>query len=255
MLIGAGEIIDHSWDLFRGKFRIYLPLLVWALIPSVVLSIAENILVSAIPDRALVVMAVSFLLSVPVWLVSLYVTITMIQATAALIKNEQPEPARLLRGAVAVFVPALLTSIAVSLIVLAGFVFFIIPGIIFGVWFAFSLYHTVLDGVRWREALRASRALTAGRWGAVLWRLSAPNVFWRLAVSVIAYALVFVINGLSGNWSIAVEDSSSAWLQMTTGGVSALVQGLSTPLFIISTLVLFFDLKRETLRAKQEPTP
>ena len=55
------------------------------------------------------------------------------------------------------------TSILYFLIVMAGFIVFIIPGIIFGVMYVFAPYAVVIEGIGGRAALSRSKTLTEGR--------------------------------------------------------------------------------------------
>lgn len=81
-----------------------------------------------------------------------------------------------------------------GLVVLAGFILFVIPGIIFSVWFAFSEYAFVADGNRGRRALEHSRELVRGYWWPILGRL-APLAVAPMLVSLVT-TLDFLINSL-----------------------------------------------------------
>jgi len=65
-----------------------------------------------------------------------------------------------------------LVSLARGLIMALGFVILIIPGIIFGVWFSFSLFIQISKGTSVRESLAKSRSLTKGRFWPILGRFS-----------------------------------------------------------------------------------
>lgn len=69
----------------------------------------------------------------------------------------------------------------VGLRVFGGSLLFIIPGIIFAVWFAFSEYVLIDEGIKGSKALSRSKELVKGFFGEVLWRL-----FIIAAIGIIA---------------------------------------------------------------------
>ena len=81
------------------------------------------------------------------------------------------------------------TSLLAGLAVGFGFFLFIIPGIIFMVWLAFSTYIVVAEDLSGSAALSRSRGDTKGRWGGVFGRL--------VVVIVLAIGLSLVISILS----------------------------------------------------------
>lgn len=253
MLIGAGEIIDHTWDLYRKNFKLYLRLILWMIVPSTLFSAVQPYLFNLSSGLDWWMTPIlSLLFAIPFYLLSLYIEITVVQATAALLGKEPPDPAKLLRGAVTLLLPTLVTSIVFSLIVTAGALLFIIPALIFSVWFAFSVPLTIVDRLRWREALRASRALTSGRFWQVLWRLAAPGMFWGVATLVVSSAFSFLINGLTGTWSIAIENPP-LHIQSVSDALSGIIGGIAAPLWLISSVILLVDLKRETKITTEYP--
>jgi len=69
----------------------------------------------------------------------------------------------------------------VGLCVFGGSLLFIIPGIIFAVWFAFSEYVLIDEGIKGSKALSRSKELVKGFFEGVLWRL-----FIIAAIGIIA---------------------------------------------------------------------
>jgi len=61
-------------------------------------------------------------------------------------------------------------SFLVGLVVVGGFILFIIPGIIFLVWFCFSTFILVFEGKKGTQALKRSKALVQGYWWSVVGR-------------------------------------------------------------------------------------
>ncbi len=59
----------------------------------------------------------------------------------------------------------------VGLVTMAGFILFIIPGILFVIWFSLSLYVFVFENMLGMKALYRSKELVKGYWWAVLGRL------------------------------------------------------------------------------------
>jgi hypothetical protein len=65
--------------------------------------------------------------------------------------------------------PLVWTAFLSSLLIIIGLIFFIIPGIIFIVWFCFSGFIVMLEGKSGIGALKASKAYVTGRWTKVAW--------------------------------------------------------------------------------------
>jgi len=64
-------------------------------------------------------------------------------------------------------------SILVGWAILGGILLFIIPGIIFSVWFVFSSFVLVSEGLSGTKALSKSKALVRGRWFSVFFKIIA----------------------------------------------------------------------------------
>lgn len=78
-----------------------------------------------------------------------------------------------------------LLSLTVVLLVSLGFVLLIVPGIVLAVWFSFSQFILISEGLGVRESLGKSRALVKGRFFPVLGRLVVfILVFWLIQISL-----------------------------------------------------------------------
>ena len=58
----------------------------------------------------------------------------------------------------------------VNLVVMGGFVFFIVPGVIFSIWLSFSVLILIVENEKGTNALVRSKEYVKGRWGEVFWR-------------------------------------------------------------------------------------
>ena len=70
-----------------------------------------------------------------------------------------------------------------GLAVLGGFILFIIPGIIFAIWFCMSQYVFISEGIVGKKVLSRSKQLVSGNWWGVLGRsfiagLIMMVIFW-----------------------------------------------------------------------------
>ena len=75
-------------------------------------------------------------------------------------------------------------TLLVGLCVLGGTILLIVPGVIFAIWFMFSGYVFVSEGIKGKLALRRSRELVTGYWWAV---------FGRMALLVVASLIISYI--------------------------------------------------------------
>lgn len=104
-----------------------------------------------------------------------------------------------------------------GLAVLAGLIFFIIPGIIFSIWFSMALYVLVAEGLKGTSAIKRSKQLVKGNgW----------DVFLRFLVAGLIIGLI--------SWVIS-------WVPVLGAIVAAL---FISPFGLIFGYLLYEDLKR-----------
>jgi hypothetical protein len=82
-------------------------------------------------------------------------------------------------------------SILGSLIVMGGVLLFIIPGIIFAMWYFAAEFLLFTDGLTGMNALRASKALVTGRTWGVFWRLSIGGLIISVPTLLVASVPIF----------------------------------------------------------------
>jgi hypothetical protein len=73
-----------------------------------------------------------------------------------------------------------------GIITLGGFLLFIIPGVLFSVWFSLAIYALIFEERRGISAILRSRDLISGSWWGVFWRF--------LAFGLIIAFLIFLIS-------------------------------------------------------------
>ncbi len=99
-----------------------------------------------------------------------------------------------------VFWPMIWVSLLSGVIMLLGFVLFIIPGIIFSVWFLFASYVLLYEGTRGTAALRESKAMVRGKWWAVFGRVIVL-VFFSFVVGI---AVSIVDSMIPGGYDVPI---------------------------------------------------
>lgn len=78
------------------------------------------------------------------------------------------------------------------LIIIFGFLLFLIPGIIFSVWFSFAGFVLINEDLKGLNALWRSREYVKGRWLSVFWRLFFISVLSLLISWVISWVVIFI---------------------------------------------------------------
>lgn len=110
------------------------------------------------------------------------------------------------------------------LILVSGLILFIIPGIIFSIWFSFGYLVIIFDDYKPIEAFKKSKELVDGYWWAIFGRF----IFW-LAFSLFISLLIFLLRIISGTDYVAI--------------ISNLVSLIITPLSIVYFVVIYQDIK------------
>ncbi|MBI2036982.1 MAG: hypothetical protein HYT14_01310 [Candidatus Liptonbacteria bacterium] len=107
------------------------------------------------------------------------------------LRDDRLDWQRAYRGALSYVVRYAVAWLLYALIVMAGVLALVIPGIYLAVQFSFVSYVLVFENTGAREALRRSRMYVRGRWWAVLWREVALGL-----MAMGAYSFVLLILGI-----------------------------------------------------------
>jgi len=117
-------------------------------------------------------------------------------------------------------------SLLSSLLIFGGILLFVVPGIIFSIWFAFAMYILVIEGTKGMDALVKSREYVRGSW----W-----GVFGRIAlVSIIVWIIVWV-------FTMIFQGSDNEGI----GGIMQfIISIILTPFTVIYTYLMYENLKK-----------
>ncbi|MFI5241156.1 MAG: hypothetical protein ACHQUA_01850 [Microgenomates group bacterium] len=77
----------------------------------------------------------------------------------------------------------LVVNFFVGVVVVLGMLLLVIPGLIFAVWYSFSVYIVISEGKGSLEAMRSSKALVKGR-------------FWKVVTRLVVFSLIPFIGGM-----------------------------------------------------------
>ena len=130
--------------------------------------------------------------------------------------------------------PFIYTSILVGLLIFGGTLLFIIPGIIFTVWFAFAVYAVILDDTRGVTALKLSKRLVVGRWWTMALLIFAPNII---------FVIVSVILRLAIALPLSLLISSELGSDLMRNVISSLSSSIIAPLTIFALALLYQSAK------------
>jgi hypothetical protein len=236
-LIGAGEIIKRSWNLYWGNFQLLIAIAAWTLVPAVAMTLLTLMPESFWAATTILSMAVG----VGTIIVGLWVYIALTEVVIKQYKKEKFNTQVIYKSAWSKIIPLLWVSILSGLAVFGGTLLLIIPGIIFAVWFAFSSIINVIEGTRGSAALKESKRLVSGRWWSVFWRLVAPYVVYILGFYVIVGVIFWLVGLATGNWEGFITGEYLPWLNAL---VSNAINVLVTPLFITLPIILYVELKK-----------
>lgn len=247
MLIDAFALVLQTIEVYKKNAVLFLKYMLLLLIPSGLLTImstilgpfVNNILAYGINLLIVLDLIVTLLLSV----VSLWISIAFIKTIAKCLKNESPAPIKQeLISALGMLWPAILVSLLVGIISLGGFILFVVPGLIFSIWFAFAFNVLVLENQKPMESLKTSRDLTLKRWWPVLWRLFVPTFIFGIAL-VIAQWIVNTPYQFIIKENLANYPSTLLFAAIVFAILNTIVALLFAPLSTIFPIILYYNLK------------
>ena len=200
-LPGATAILRQAWLLYRHRLRTFLgvmiiPMLV--LIIGVIAIINVDGLLKSTPLSSifaaggvvlLIILAVTFFMIV-------YISLTWGEiAMLYAIKDGQEGigVAEAYRRSWHKMLSYLWVSILVQFITMGGFLLFVVPGIIFAVWFSLAKFILVAENLKGMNSLLKSREYVKGKWGSVFWRFSFIDILYLIVFLAVTIVLILLI--------------------------------------------------------------
>lgn len=243
MLIQPLDIFKKSLQIFKANLWAFWGIVLWLLIPALLLGILGFI--DQKMGRAFINYSVPIYLALSAlaFIIGLWVNIVL----ARLIFNalhQTPVNKRLLsREAWRDTVSYLWVSIIVGLICLAGFILFIIPGLIFTVWYSFAALIFILEGVKGYAALKQSKALVSGRFWPVIWRWIVPYFIYSVILVLVIGLPALLVGYLTKFADFGLTAAGTFYYPWWFMLWQSLVAILTMPLTIGFGVVLYGSLK------------
>lgn len=221
---GPVSLLKGAWDIFMSNPRLFLGIY---LVPALIV-FAWTLYVAVQEEEAFFTEPLNIILSVVLMAVLIAANILMGIAMVKAVANPTGlTVGRAYSEAKAFFWSYLWLALLVGIVTMVGFLFFVIPGIIFAIWFAFSYFILIFENKRGTDAMKASKAYVKGKWWSVL---------GRYAFLILIGILVSIVMG------VVTKIVGSALEGVGVGIVQFLFNALIIPVAIGYSYLLYKDL-------------
>ncbi|PJA45162.1 hypothetical protein CO174_05000 [Candidatus Uhrbacteria bacterium CG_4_9_14_3_um_filter_50_9] len=237
-MLTVTELLLRSYRLYRKHVWTLLGYAAWLLLPSAAFLALEfsretyQDAVWFIPVVLLVATSVIFL--------GLWLTIILTKLCAVIIDGKTLDLKTLQHASWMLITPLLAVTFLQTIIVTGGALLFIIPGLIFLVWYAFAQFALILDGTRGLQSLSQSKQLVQGRFWIVTWKLVSGPIIITFIYTSILVALITTI-GLATGAQIEplFEEGAPLWV----GILESIADMFVTPMMLMYFTLLYIELK------------
>lgn len=235
-LISIKKLFSESWKIYKSKFKTFFGVLIVPMLISILSIIffagafISVFMASPSTSKAGASSFIFFILGIAFFIFMMVIQIWSQIAVLCVIKDNQEKISikEAYRRSKSKILSLLVVSSWVCLAMFGGFILFIIPGVIFYVWFAFSSFVLICEDIKGRKALSKSKEYVKGRWS---------KVFGRLLASIIVCGIFYII--FSSIFSSLGIDKTIA------ENLSTVISSLFvSPFFGIYSFLLYQDLKR-----------
>lgn len=246
MLIPSVEIIKKSINLYKENFNVFFQYALLFLIPNgVILALRPFLINATLNDTAQnsMLTTVYFLLILISWFASFWISAGLIRVLYAKYNGKEVKDIKTeLLNVKHVLIPAFLATTLSAIFVMLGIVLFIIPGLIFSIWFAFSIHEAVINEKKVVDALKSSKELVTGRWIAVFWRLLVGIIVFGIATAITASIVGSILGVITSG--IAKDSSIYTPVRIIVSLIVSFVSILFTPLTNGVLVILFSELQK-----------
>lgn len=240
VLSSPTDLLKEAWGFYRAKFKIFVGII---LVPMVAIMIFAGILIAGVLGLKflnLLNSPVIFIFAIPLVLAIIILQFWSQSSLIFAIKDSEEnigvkESYRRGRHKIgSIFWVGLLSGI----IILGGFMFFVIPGIIFSTWFNLAVIIVIAEGLGGMNALLKSKFYVSGYWWEVFWR------FLFIGLILMGVNLIFLIPaGILNFIAIVVKSSLLSIIASIFSFIGNIVGLLLAPLAVIYTFLVYKNLK------------
>lgn len=177
-LVGIGELLKGSWQLYKENFGILIKVTFVPLFLVFSLWLIKTLYPFSFSLKYILFQIISTVLSSFIFC---WLTANLVFS----VKNREKKIdfKEALKSGTKWILPLFWLSILSSIVVLGGTMLLIIPGIILSVWFCLASYVLIYEDKRGMEALLKSKDIISGNW----W-----SVFWRMVIIFVIGLLIFL---------------------------------------------------------------
>ncbi len=161
-VFSIGDSLSYGWDKFKKHYAFLIGILILIFFINLIMGIFSSIFENTFP-------ALNLIFNILIFVISFVLAIGTVQIFLKIYDEKQPSIHDLYTVTPSLFFRCLLGAILDGLIVLVGFLLFIIPGIILVIMLQFFLYIIVDKDFDSIEAIKESRRITSGyKWDLLL---------------------------------------------------------------------------------------
>lgn len=131
------------------------------------------------------------------------------------------------------------TGFLYVVIVLAGLVLFIIPGIVLAIRYFAAPYLVILEGTSGRAALSRSTALAQGRKYPIWWRELGCGILFTIVLCLAAFVLTIAVGAALGDPSAGFAEQKPLWAET----IELYTNIVSQALFVIFNVILIKSIR------------
>lgn len=245
MLPSTLELLKKSLSLYKNNKLVFLKYALLVIVPVIVTSVSKiffNLSLYNNLSRPLLIIAL-----VVVFLLNLATLLGCIIMVRIVYNRYQGNPIDSMIKEIKLALPLLLPTLWIVLlfkaIKFAGLLLFIIPALVFSIWFFFSFHARVIDQKKGLGAFLSSKHLVKGVSWDILWLVLSTSFIVFGSLTVVQTLLRFIVTFL-------MERFTKDTLFLQIGGFTSLFINIIVLPFLIFVLptVLYSDLKK----AKQQ---
>jgi hypothetical protein len=234
-MLSASALFGKSWTMYRQQAALYAGYAAWLLLPY-----AAYLLATFVADDQ-IKLGLMFGISVAEALLWSWVLIILTMLTVELASGKKPDQAKLPEASRRLVWSYIWVSLMQFAVMLGGFLLLVIPGIVFGLWYAFAQEAVVVDGKRGLEAMSRSRELARGRFFQVLWYLVFGVLVAMLIYLVGITALEMLIGALTQTpVEVSFGQTPPLWVDLIDNVAGIFL----TPLVAIYGTLTYLELKQ-----------